>query len=38
MAKFIVEGKKPEDLEPFSASRFSEGKALVGQYESNIIA
>lgn len=38
MAQFIVEGKKPEELEPFSASRFSEGKALVGQYESNIIA
>jgi len=38
MAQFALSGKKPEDLTPFSASRFSEGKALAGQYESNIIA
>ena len=38
MAQFVVSDKKPEGLTPFSTSRFSEGKSLAGQYESNIIA
>lgn len=38
IAQFVTSGNKPEDLTPFSASRFSEGKALTGHYESNIIA
>ena len=38
MAEFIVTGRKPEDLTIFRGSRFSEGKELTGQYESNIIA
>src|SRR5208337_1978026 len=38
MAQFVLSGNKPENLAPFSSSRFSEGKALAGQYESNIIA
>jgi len=38
MAQFVVSDKKPEGLTPFSARRFSEGKSLAGQYESNIIA
>jgi sarcosine oxidase subunit beta len=38
MAQLLVEGKKPQDLAIFSASRFREGKLLTGQYESNIVA
>ena len=38
IAQFALSGKKPADLTPFSASRFSEGKTLTGHYESNIIA
>ncbi len=38
MAELLVEGKKPGDLEIFSANRFSEGRPVRGQYESNIIA
>jgi sarcosine oxidase subunit beta len=38
MARFVVEGKKPQDLMIFSGSRFREGKQVTGQYESNIIA
>lgn len=38
MAELLVEGKKPQDLEIFSANRFSEGRRVRGQYESNIIA
>ncbi len=38
MAQLLVGGKKPQDLGIFSASRFSEGKLVTGQYESNIIA
>ncbi len=38
MARFLVQGKKSQDLEMFSSSRFREGKLLTGQYESNIVA
>ncbi|MFI5450000.1 MAG: NAD(P)/FAD-dependent oxidoreductase [Candidatus Bathyarchaeia archaeon] len=38
MAQFVLSGNKPENLAPFSSSRFSQGKTLTGQYESNISA
>ncbi len=38
MAELLVEDKKPNELTVFSANRFSEGKLLTGQYESNIVA
>ncbi len=38
MAQLLVQGKKSQDLEMFSSSRFSEGKLLTGQYESSIVA
>ena len=38
MAEFVVTRRKPQDLAIFGGGRFSEGKELSGQYESNIIA
>jgi len=38
MAEYIVSGHKSSDLAIFRGDRFSEGKELARQYESNIIA